>query len=273
MRARQLEPYQVTARNTALASENKIHDDTVARRFGFTGGLVPGVEVYAYMTHMPLRHWGRGWLTRGSIECRFFKPLYDGETAVVTAVEVESGLEIEVVSQGTHRATGRARLGSEAAAPPCLADFIAAVPPGMRPPATESTLAPGRWLAIAPFRVTTEYAARYLRDVGETEPLYASEGLAHPGIILRTCNWVLAQNVVLGPWVHVGSGVQNFSTAHVGDELSVRACITANYERKGHRFVDIDALILSNGTTPVARINHTAIYRPRQVAEASQNAE
>ena len=44
-----LEPYAVVAYNSARASENKIHDDEVARRFGFSGGLVPGVDVYAYM--------------------------------------------------------------------------------------------------------------------------------------------------------------------------------------------------------------------------------
>jgi hypothetical protein len=38
-------PYRVEAFNTAKASENKIHDDAVARRFGFGGGLVPGVDV------------------------------------------------------------------------------------------------------------------------------------------------------------------------------------------------------------------------------------
>ena len=54
-----LSPYQVEAFNTAAQSENKIHDDAVARRFGFKGGLVPGVEVYAYMTHVPVARWGR----------------------------------------------------------------------------------------------------------------------------------------------------------------------------------------------------------------------
>ena len=48
-----LRPYRVEAFNTAKESDNKIHDDAVARRFGFTGGLVPGVDVYAYMTHLP----------------------------------------------------------------------------------------------------------------------------------------------------------------------------------------------------------------------------
>jgi hypothetical protein len=36
--------HSVRAFNLAAASENKIHDDTVARRFGFRGALVPGVE-------------------------------------------------------------------------------------------------------------------------------------------------------------------------------------------------------------------------------------
>ena len=66
--------YHVEAFNTAKESENKIHDDAVARRFGFKGGLVPGVEVYAYMTHLPVARWGRAWLDRGSAECRLLKP-------------------------------------------------------------------------------------------------------------------------------------------------------------------------------------------------------
>ena len=45
--SRGLETYRVTAFNTAKQSENKMHDDTVARRFGFSGGLVPGVDVDA----------------------------------------------------------------------------------------------------------------------------------------------------------------------------------------------------------------------------------
>ena len=57
-----LGPYRVEAFNASKESENKIHDDAVARRFGFRGGLVPGVDVYAYMTHLPVQRWGRAWL-------------------------------------------------------------------------------------------------------------------------------------------------------------------------------------------------------------------
>ena len=40
-----IEPYRVSAYNTSKHSENKMHDDTVAKRYGFDGGLVPGVDV------------------------------------------------------------------------------------------------------------------------------------------------------------------------------------------------------------------------------------
>src|SRR2546423_12804389 len=65
MNAAPLAPYRVSAYNTAHDSENKIHDDATARRFGFGGGLGPGGGVYGYMTHMPVARWGRASLERG----------------------------------------------------------------------------------------------------------------------------------------------------------------------------------------------------------------
>src|SRR6202795_2992875 len=105
-----LEAHRVQAYNTAKLSENKMHDDTVARRFGFSGGLVPGVDVMAYMMHLPVAKWGRAFLERGLIEARFVKPVYDGETADVTAAERDGGLSIEVESRGQLCATGSASL-------------------------------------------------------------------------------------------------------------------------------------------------------------------
>ena len=116
--------------------------------------------------------------------------------------------------------------------------------------------------------ITRELVEQCVRDLRETETLYLQEGLVHPVIIARTGNWALNHNVVLGPWMHVGSKLQHFAAAHIGDELSVRARITANYERKGHKFVEADVLVLANERTLVARIAHTAIWLPRQLAAA-----
>ena len=117
-------------------------------------------------------------------------------------------------------------------------------------------------------QVTEEFAANYLRDVRETDPLYARERLVHPGLILRTCNWVLTHNVVLGPWIHVGSRMQLLSAGKAGDEITARAKVTGNYDKKGHRFVELDALVVANGKTPLAHCQHIAIYQPREQAAA-----
>jgi hypothetical protein len=50
--------------------------------------------------------------------------------------------------------------------------------------------------------------------------------------------------------------------------LTARAKVTGNYEKKGHRFVELDALVVANGRTPVAHCQHIAIYQPREQAAA-----
>jgi hypothetical protein len=267
MAAAALSSYRVEAFNTAKASENKIHDDAVARRFGFGGGLVPGVDVYAYMTHLPVALWGRAWLEHGAAECRFQKPVYDGDIATVTAVETAEGLDIRVESHGEICAIGNASLPLRA--PPSPEPFAEPpLPPADRPPASEAALAAGTLLGIRPLPITRELVQQCIADLRETETLYLKQGVAHPVIIARTGNWALNHNVVLGPWMHVGSKLQHFALAHIGDELSVRARITGNYEHKGHRFVDVDVLVLANRALPIARIAHTAIWLPRQLAAA-----
>ncbi|MBV8090852.1 MAG: hypothetical protein JO139_15025 [Alphaproteobacteria bacterium] len=259
--------HNVEAFNTAKASENKIHDDAVARRFGFGGGLVPGVDVYGYMAHLPVARWGPTWLERGAAECRFQKPVYDGDIATVTATETAEGLDLLVESRGETCATGRAFLPQGRKPPPDAVDDPPP-PPADRPAASKSSLAVGTLLGIHPLQITRELVEQCVADLRETETLYLREGLAHPVIIARTGNWALNHNVVLGPWMHVGSEIQHFGAAHIGDELSVRAQITANFEHKGHQFVDVDVLVLANRRTPVARIAHTAIWLPRQLAAA-----
>ena len=260
--------YRVEAYNLSHASENKIHDNTVAQKLGFAGGLVPGVEVYAYACHVAVACWGRAWLERGRMECRFLKPVYDGRIALVSAAPSAAGLDLQVHSEGVLCLTGHASLGDGSASPPEVGSFEQRTPPPPqdRPPANQASLAEGTWLSTAPMRMTAEYAAGYLRDVRESDPLYAREGLVHPGAVLRLCNFALRENVVLPPWIHTGSKVANFAAARVGDELTVRARVAANYERKGHRLVDLDALVIANGRTVITRVLHTAVYQLRQLA-------
>ena len=264
--------YELNAFNTATASENKIHDDAMARRFGFRGGLVPGVEVFAYMAHMPVARWGRNWLERGQAECRFLKPVYDGAVARVTATEDGDALDLSVTSAQDRCATGRAFIPAEQRVAPPLDALPIATPPSERPAANETSLAPGRALGITPVTIDRAMLGNYLDDIRETEPIYRTEGLVHPGQILRLANQALVQNVVLGPWIHVGSKLRNYAAVHVGQQLTLRSRITSNAVSKRHAIVEFDAIVVADGERRVAEITHVAIWRPRQVAEVSHGA-
>ncbi|MGD0103051.1 MAG: hypothetical protein ABSC06_03330 [Rhodopila sp.] len=262
-------PYRVYAFNTAKASENKIHDDATAQRFGFKGGFVGGVNVYAYMTHQPVQRWGRAWLERGTGEARFAKPVYENDIAEVTAVENADGMALVVHSEGVLCATGRAALPGGLPPAPVLDDFKAVAPRTARAPANETSLKIGDWLGMTPLPVTEAFHAQDLADIRETDPIYLRERIIHPGTVVRCCNWALSQNVILPAWIHMGSTVRNLGIAHVGDTLNVRARITKNYEHKGHKWVELDALVVANEATPVIRATHIAIYHPRQRAQAA----
>ncbi len=256
--------HEVVARNLSRHSENRIHDDETARRLGFAGGgLVPGVEVYAYACHAPVRRWGRAWLERGWAETRFLHPVYDGRAARVEATGAGEGVSLAVRSEGVLCATGEAGLSTPEALPGLDAWPEPPAPPAARPPASEASLAPGTLLGVAPWRPTAAEVAEYLGGIGETDPIYAHEGLAHPGQVLRLCNRALVENVVLGPWIHVGSRVRNLAAARVGQEFTLRGRVLSNTERKGHRLVELDALVLAGGGAPVARVRHNAIWRLR----------
>ena len=258
--------YSVEAYNLSHSSENKIHDDTVARDLGFSGGLVPGVEVFAYATHVALDHLGTSFLESGVMNCRFAKPLYDGRIADVRGVpDGTGGIDISVESDGIICATGHAALDEGGQAPAFSADRFAP-PPQHRPAADETSLAVGRQFGIHPETIDATALRQYLDDVREQSDVYAANGVVHPGQLLRLCNTALKDNVLLPPWIHTGSVMRNFSLARVGEELTVQAHVVNNYERKGHRLVDLDCLVVANGARVVAHVLHTAIYQLRHLA-------
>ena len=82
----------------------------------------------------------------------------------------------------------------------------------------------------------------------------------------------LTHNVVLGPWIHVGSKIRNHAAVRVGQQLTLRSKITSNFVSKGHAIVEFDAIVIANGERGVAEITHIAIWRPRQLSEGSHAA-
>ena len=140
-----MEPHRVVAFNTATASANKIHDDEVATRLGFRGGLVPGVDVYAYLCHPPAARWGLDWLRHGTMRARFHSPVYDGHEVEVTSPD---GSALQLRDGDELCAEGAAGLGDPVPAPD-PADWPDVEQSDDPPPAAPEVLVPGTAFGLA----------------------------------------------------------------------------------------------------------------------------
>lgn len=115
-------------------------------------------------------------LERGEAECRFLKPVYDGNVVRASAEEEQDGsLSLAVRTGDTLNATGRAWLSAGARKARAPQDLPTSVPPAERPHASGETLAAGVGLGVAPMTIDRAALAKYLEDVGETDALYLRE--------------------------------------------------------------------------------------------------
>lgn len=260
-----------TALNQASESENRIHADDVARRYGFRGGLVPGVTVYAYLVHPAVVAWGRAWLERGAATVDLRKPLYDGDAFTVrTTTTGTHAYEASVVDPREVVCTaGRVWLPEQPATPPVRRGDTPAPRGPSRPPASREVLerlrAEGMGSLELEWRAAGEFD-RYVRDLADVPALVRPDrdGLAHPAFTLGLANFVLAANVRLGPWIHVASEVRHHAAVPRGSRLVVESRVIDLFERRGHEFVDFDVAVFLAPDRPALAARHRAIYRLRE---------
>ena len=264
--------YRVRACNTAADSENKIHDDAIAATFGFRGGLVPGVAVYAYMTVPLVERFGLGWLERGSMQVKFHQPFYHDEEVRIRAEadETVESINIAITAEredGTVCATALATVDENSSwlGATRLEDYPEAPLPSIdaRPAPSPETLVRDSALGTLNETLSVPDSA-ILENLAEQLPVYHGDNArAHPYTLLALANQILVRNYKLGPWIHAASDLINYSSVVDGEAVSVRGRIADSFERKGHEFVVLDLLLLANGHRIVQRVRHTAIYRPR----------
>lgn len=266
-----LPEYRVSATPTHDAWENKIHEDGLAREFGFRGGLVPGVTVYAWMTRPVVAAIGGAWLDHGTFSVRFAKPVYFGQVvAVRTSVAAHSKDEVTIQARVVNdadevcaTATMGLPLGPLLTLPE-VAAYPAAPLPAERPLATRTHLAGHTVLGTPRLLLERSVIDAFLERVSDTLPIYqGADAPVHPGLYLEQANRALDRNVRVSPWIHVESHGQHLSVPRVGQRLETRAKVKNLFQGKGHEFVELDLLLLADGTRPVASIRHIAIYQLR----------
>lgn len=270
--------YRVRARNTSTDSDNKIHDDDIAASYGFRGGLVPGVTVYAYMTVPLVERFGLDWLARGSMQVKFHQPFYDGDEVIVRC-ETDSGddpIKVAVTAEkegGIVCATALATVNDRAAwlGEPRLEVYPEApLPPfDFRPVPSRESLIAGTALGTLAETITAPDRPLLEKLDEQLQIYFGTEAMAHPFVFLSLANHVLMSNYRLGPWIHAASDLKNWSVVRDGEAISIRGRIADCFERRGHEFVVLDLLVTAEKTRVVQQVRHTAIYRPRSRATVS----
>ncbi|MCP4755865.1 MAG: hypothetical protein GY866_33800 [Proteobacteria bacterium] len=261
--------YETKAENYAHQSANKIHSPEIARKFGFTSGLVPGVAVYAYMTQPIIQALGRDWLEHGFIRAKFLKPIYEEETTrIKCTVSSVDPLEFNIEtynSQGVLCAVGAAGMARPEPAPK-IDDY-----PIHPLPALDDRFSPeaesipvGTALGSIPLSYDPkDTQAYFFENIRETLPTFSPpENLHHPSFLLHIANMIVYYNIKVGPWIHTSSSVRNFGLPVLDPKVHISGRIKDAYQRRDHEFVTLDLAVFTTESEPMARIEHTAIIRP-----------
>jgi hypothetical protein len=265
------QPWQAEAYNPVPESENRVHSDEVARRYGFQGGLVPGVTVTAYLCHPAVEAWGMDWLERGRARAVVSTPLYDRKRfRVELRTATERAYEAVLTdADGTRCATGHVELPETLPPPPSLRGDPHLGESFQRPRASREVMEELRERGLHALRARWSAAAEItstLRNASEMSELLRPDGggYANPAFTLGLTNWALAGNVRMEAWLHLQTESQNYRPIPRDSELLVESAIADLFEKKGHEFVDLDVAAYLLGTQdPVMSARLRAIYQLR----------
>ncbi len=265
-----IERFSAQAYNQVPESENAIHGDDVAQRFGFRGGLVPGVTVSAYLFHPAAAAWGLAWLARGRGRAVVHRPLYDGMTFEVDPKpDGDCAYDATLIdAEGTQVAECHAELPAETPGAPSLRGDPRASRGMERPRVSREVLErlrdTGMRAVPSRFDAGSEITS-YLRDPEAMAEVHRPSGghYASAAFMLGITNWALAANVYLPAWLHLQTEHQNFAPVPWGSDLITESKVADLFEKKGHEFVDLELATFFADERPVSRTRLRAIYQLR----------
>lgn len=251
--------YNVVARNFSTATENKIHSDEIARRYGFKGALVPGVAVFGHLTYPMVERFGEDWLRQSLSNVRFHKPAYHEDALRINVSEDDAGLHVQCHNaEDVLLADLHASLPTEMPAPHDSSVFDGIVKDPTRVDMVWDTVQPMQPFSEWHFQVTADGNATYAEQITDPLPIYRH--IAHPHWQLSIANQALTREYLMPAWIHVGSEVRFRELVRVGDTLRVKAVPLEKWQRKGHEFVKLYLAYMRDDVL-TTEIFHTAIFK------------
>jgi acyl dehydratase len=252
--------HQPIARNFAVASENKIHSDAIAKRLGFTGALVPGVTVFGHLTWPLTAKLGTRWLEGSWVTTRFLKPAYDGQRLTITDQENEGKIQTECHNvDDVLLANLECTLESKSPVVDARAKISGPVASAERVAITWDSVHVDEPFPIYTWQPDAAHNRDYAARVDDATAIF-QQGVLHPHAILSQANQALVRRYVMPAWIHTGSEIRFRKLLRVGDAIEVRSVPIEKWERKGHQFIKLYiAYYVGGGVT--TEIYHTAIFR------------
>jgi hypothetical protein len=241
--------------------KGSVHDDEVARRMGYRGALVPGAFLYGHFSRIAVDLWGLPWIERGAMGASFRRPVYNGDDVTVTCARGEGdAIALSMIGQdGQVAAEGWIAPPSTTPAPP-LGEWPVLPLPEDRPVITLGA-APVGLRGGTPGAVLTEAEMLESRAAfDETHQIYASEGIAHPGLLMRRAMFeVYAGFRWPGPVVLTACDARHFALVAPGQRIETSSVIAETFERRGKHYVVTEELLLADGR-PAAQFRRTQLY-------------
>lgn len=271
--------WQGQAFNQVPDSDNRIHSDELARQYGFTGALVPGVTISCYLVQPAVQAWGLHWLERGAVHATIKSPVYDARDF---RVEVEPQPSVDryhaqLFSDESLCATAEVWLpdalevAPEYQQHPLMSDGYAA------PEANRQTMENLRThgCPATSFLWSADHEmATCLRDQCDMPALLRTPadagdnprdtGYANMSFLLGCANRHFAAVARMSPWIHLEVRAQNFQAVPLSTPLISEMTITDLFNKKGHEFADgVFNLFMADSKRCVCSIQQRAIYRMR----------
>lgn len=265
--------------NQVPDSDNRIHSDELARQYGFTGALVPGVTVSSYLVQPAVLAWGLHWLERGAVHATIKSPLYD-EQAFLVEVEPQVDLDryhAQLFSDSRLCASAEVWLPDALEVEPeyqsheIMTDAYQA--PEARREAMQKLRDQGCPAKTFLWSADHEMAS-YLRRQADMPALLRTgsvaadrqndSGYANMAFLLGCANRHFAAVARMSPWIHLEVRAQNFQAVPLSTPLISEMTITDLFHKKGHEFADcVFNIFMTDSKRCVCSIQQRAIYRMR----------
>ncbi len=257
----------VLALNDAESSENRIHSDSIATKYGFTGALVSGANVFGYLSQPLIHEIGTIGLECVEYRVNFRSPAYHNDQLLIKTASHNAEVDCEKYSSSAYNQRGDLLAELETLLRPDTP--LKKVPYKAANEAAEFVRGEIHWDTIQLMEAAPDYLwtpreednRQRVQAQRDRSEFYQGPGAyIHPYYLLDACNKALKRMFVLPAWIHTGSHLRIGKAIRCGQNIIIRSVPTDKWERNGHQFIRLNIAMIVEEELAL-EVTHTAIFR------------